>query len=819
MLTPTPTPAPAPASAAHEAAPGTAPTTTLTTTPSTTPRRAGGSPALRVACRGGGPAGLFTAILLKLADPAHQVTVFERNAVDDTFGFGVVFSEETLSNIAAADPVSMQRIETEFRHWSAIDVDFLGRSERSDGHAFAALARKRLLQILTERALQLGVDVRHRTPSPALEQLQADYDLVVAADGVNSATRNVNPQAFGASVDVRTSKYVWFGTTKPFECFSFFFVDTPHGMFWAHVYPFDDTRSTFIVETDEDTWERAGLADFAARPRTPGENDEASLAFCEKVFSEVLDGHPLLGNNSGWLNFSVVRNERWALANTVLLGDAAHTAHFSIGSGTKLALEDAIALVDALRAVDFEPTDVPQALSAYDAARRPVVASLQRSAQTSLEWFEGAARYRELAPEQFTAALLTRSQRITYDNLKLRDADYSERLDAWLTKRTRDNLAGTGVQVAEGTPPMFHPYRVKDLVLANRIVVSPMAQYCAIDGLPTDWHLVHLGSRAVGGAALVMTEMTCVSPQGRITPGCPGLWNEDQQQAWSRIVDFVHEQSPAAIGVQLGHSGRKGSTKRMWEGMDEPLPEGGWQVLGPSPLPYLPDSPVPREMTDADIAEVIDQHAAATRRALAAGFDWLELHFAHGYLVSSFLSPLSNHRSDGYGGDLAGRSRLALEVLDAVRAIWPQERPLSVRISATDWVDADGSGRRGFNGDDAVQLSRWLHAHGADVVDVSTGQTSPHARPAYGRLYQTPFSDRVRQEAGVPTITVGAVSSTEDTNTIIATGRADLVAIARPHLVDPYWTLNAALDTGYRGHPLPKQYRSGRSARRRAQQP
>ncbi|WP_432563466.1 bifunctional salicylyl-CoA 5-hydroxylase/oxidoreductase [Kineococcus sp. SYSU DK003] len=760
---------------------------------------------LRVACRGGGPAGLFSAILLKLADPAHEVTVYERNAVDDTFGFGVVFSEETLGNLRAADPVSIARIEAEFRHWSAIDVDFLGSVERSDGHAFAALARKRLLQILTERALELGVDVRHSTPSPDLAELRASHDLVIAGDGVNSATRNSAPGVFGASVDVRTSKYVWFGTTRPFNCFTFFFVDTPHGMFWAHVYPFDDTTSTFIVETDEETWERAGLAEFAARPRTPGVNDEASLAFCEKIFSDVLDGHPLLGNNSGWLNFGVVRNERWSDGNVVLLGDAAHTAHFSIGSGTKLALEDAIALVAAVTAHDT----VEHALAAYEADRRPVVASLQRSAQTSLEWFEGAARYRDLDPAQFTAALLTRSQRITYDNLRLRDARYTGRLDEWFAARTR----ASGADVADGTPPMFHPYRIKGLTLPNRIVVSPMAQYSAVDGMPTDWHLVHYGSRAVGGAGLVVTEMTCVSPQGRITPGCPGLWSEEQQDAWARVVDFVHENTQAKIAAQIGHSGRKGSTKVMWEGMDEPLPEGGWEVLGPSPVPYRAGSPVPREMTAGQIAQVTAEHVEAARRADAAGFDWLELHFAHGYLVSSFLSPLSNHRADAYGGDLAGRARFALEVLDAVRAVWPQDKPLSVRISATDW--APGA----FSGDDAVVLSRWLHEHGADVVDVSTGQTSTEAAPAYGRLYQTPFSDRIRQEAGVPTMTVGAISSVEDANTVVVTGRADLALLARPHLVDPYWTLNAALDLGHRGHSWPKQYRSGRSARRRDQRP
>ncbi len=762
--------------------------------------------ARRIASVGGGPAGLFTAILLKKTDPAREITVYERNAADDTFGFGVVFSEETLQNVADADPESIDRIQAEFRHWSAIDTDFLGTVERSDGHAFAALERRRLLQILGERARELGVDVRYSTPAPQLDELRAGHDVVLAADGVNSRTREELADRFVPSREGRTARYAWFATERPFDCFTFLIVETEHGLFWAHIYPFDERRSTFIVETDEATWRRAGLDAYAAAERGPGENDEASMRFCERVFAEHLRGHPLIGNNSGWLSFTVMRNAHWSAGNVVLAGDAAHTAHFSIGSGTKLALEDAMALAGAL---DRE-SDVDAALKAYADERRPVVASLQRSAQTSLEWFEGLARYRGLAPEQFVFQLLTRSQRVTYDNLRLRDPAYVGRVDRWLAGRTR----AAGLQVADGTPPMFHPFRLRGRTVPNRIVVSPMAQYSAVDGLPTDWHLVHLGSRAVGGAGLVMTEMTCVTPQGRITPGCPGLWNDGQADAWRRVVDFVHRETPALIGAQIGHSGRKGSTKVMWEGMDDPLPSGGWEVLGPSPLPYRPDSPVPRAMTTGDIADVVAAHVDAARRAADAGFDLLELHYAHGYLVSSFLSPLSNHRTDGYGGSPENRARLGLEILDAVRGVWPDDRPVSVRISATDWVE-DG----GFTGDDAVALAAMLAAHGADVVDVSTGQTSVDADPAYGRLYQTPFADRIRQETGIPTITVGAVSSVEDANTIVASGRADLVALARPHLVDPYWTWNAALDQGFEGVPVPKQYRSGRSARRREQSP
>ncbi|GAA4936708.1 anthraniloyl-CoA monooxygenase [Actinomycetospora succinea] len=759
-----------------------------------------------IASIGGGPGGLFTAILAKRSHPEREIVVYERNAADDTFGFGVVFSEETLQNIADADPESIERIQAEFRHWTAIDTDFLGTVERSDGHAFAALERKRLLQILGERAAELGVDVRYGTEAPPLEELRAGHDVVLAADGANSRTREALADRFVPRREGRTARYAWFATERPFDCFTFLIVDTPHGLFWAHIYPFDEKRSTFIVETDEATWRRAGLDAHAAVERRPGENDEVSMRFCEEIFAEHLQGHPLIGNNSGWLSFTVMRNEHWHAGNVVLVGDAAHTAHFSIGSGTKLALEDAIALAGALN----RESDVDAALKAYAEERKPVVASLQRSAQTSLEWFEGLARYRHLAPLQFVFQLLTRSQRVTYDNLRLRDAAYVGRLDAWLAAQTR----ASGLEVADGTPPMFHPFRLRGVTLPNRIVVSPMAQYSAVDGCPTDWHLVHLGSRAVGGAGLVMTEMTCVTPQGRITPGCPGLWNDEQTEAWRRIVDFVHRETPALIGAQIGHSGRKGSTKVMWEGIDDPLPEGGWEVIGPSPIPYRSDSPVPREMTHADIADVVAAHADAARRAAAAGFDLLELHYAHGYLVSSFLSPLSNRRTDAYGGSPENRARLGLEILDAVRAVWPDDKPVSVRISATDWVD-DG----GFTGDDAVALAPMLAAHGADVVDVSTGQTSTDADPQYGRLYQTPFADRIRQETGIPTITVGAVASVEDANTIIASGRADLCAIARPHLVDPYWTWNAALDQDHRDVPVPKQYRSGLSARRREQTP
>lgn len=755
---------------------------------------------------GGGPGGLLSAILLKQSDPAHEVTVYERNASDSTFGFGVVFSDDTLSNLEAADPVLLDRMRTHYRYWSPIDVDYIGYADRSDGHSFAAMARKQLLLLLAERAAELKVDLRFSTRAPELDRLRAISDVVIASDGVNSATRGALSDTLSPSLDRRPSKYVWFATTAPVDCFRFVFRDTPHGLFWAHIYPFDENTSTFIVECSPQTWRNAGLDVYAEQPRRAGETDEASLKFCQEVFADYLHGHPLLGNNSGWLNFTVVRNRSWHDGNTVLIGDAAHTAHFSIGSGTKLAMEDAIALTTSLRGVT-EADQVAEAFESYERERMPVAASLQRSAQTSMEWFEDIDRYRGIPPEQFVFQLLTRSQRVTYDNLKLRDPGFVGSLDKWFAGS--DN--GAGVDVDPRTPPMFYPFTIRGLTLANRVVVSPMAQYSAVDGVPNNWHLVHLGSRAVGGAGLVVTEMTAPTPDGRITPGCPGLWNESQCAAWTGIVDFVHDSSDAKIAVQLGHSGPKGATKVMWEGIDDPLEEGGWEIIAPSPLPYRSDSQVPREMSVDDIVSMVDAYRESARLASAAGFDMIELHFAHGYLVSAFLSPLTNKRTDEFGGPIENRARFGALILDAVREVF--DGPISVRISATDWVDG------GITDDDVMAMSTIFADHGADLIDVSTGQTSVAAAPAYGRLYQTPFSDRIRNVLGIPTITVGAVASVDDVNTIVLSGRADLCAIARPHLVDPYWTLNAALDQGYRAGPMPKQYRSGRSARRREQTP
>lgn len=749
---------------------------------------------MRVHILGGGPAGLYLSILLKKNDPSHEVIVLERNAPDDTFGWGVVFSDETLTNIDEAEPETFAAIARDFARWDALDIHVKGEAIRSHGHGFVGISRKRMLMTLQERALSLGVALRFHTEVADVDALREGCDLLVGADGLRSVVRKRYEDAFAPTFDVRKCRYIWLGSTQRFPSFTFSFRENEHGLFQIHAYQFDREHSTVIVECDEESWRRAGLE---------GATEAESIAYCEKVFAEDLGGHPLLPNRSSWIQFPTLRCERWHHENVVLLGDAVHTAHFSIGSGTKLAMEDAIELASALAA---HPRDVPRALAAYEDARQPIVARTQTAAQQSLEWFEDAKRYhRAFAPIQFAFSLLTRSRRITHQNLAMRDPGYVEIADRWFAERAGARLA----PAAKPPPPMFTPFTLGGLELANRIVVSPMCMYSAEEGLPDDFHLVHLGSRAIGGAGLVMTEMTDVSPEARISPGCTGIWTDEQTAAWRRIVDFVHRHSGARIGLQLGHAGRKGSTKKMWLGIDEPLDDGNWEILGPSAIPYdeKKGSAVPREMTRADMIAAIEAHARGAANAARAGFDLLELHMAHGYLLSSFLTPLSNRRTDAYGGALENRMRFPLEVFDAVRAAWPRDRPLSVRISATDWISG------AFSGDDAVVLSRALKERGADAIDVSTGQTHPDARPPFfGRAFQTPFSDRIRNEVGIPTIAVGNIQDWDQVNSIVLAGRADLCALARPHLYDPYFTLHAAAAQGWDGVRWPDQYGPAKTA-------
>ncbi|HEU0212898.1 MAG TPA: bifunctional salicylyl-CoA 5-hydroxylase/oxidoreductase [Jiangellaceae bacterium] len=742
---------------------------------------------MRIAVVGGGPGGLYFAALAKRLDPSRLITVWERNAADDTFGFGVVFSDETLGGIEHADPEIHAAMQREFARWDDIDVHYRGQVVTSGGHGFAAMSRRRLLQILQSRCSDLGVGLNFRTEAPDVDRIAADHDLVVAADGANSVVRARYAETFQPDFDRRRCRYMWLGTDLVFDAFTFHVEQTPFGVMQIHGYAYDATGSTFIVEMHDDVWRAAGFDAAEGRAFQPGESDDESIKKIRELFAHVLRGHEVYANNSRWLQFATIRNATWRHRNVVLLGDAAHTAHFSIGSGTKLAMEDALALAASLH----ENDGVAAALAAYEDERRPVVVSTQRAAQASLEWFENLGQYAHQDPIRFAFNILTRSRRVTYDNLRLRDPEFVDAADAWFAGH--EVARGVAPAPAVARPPMFQPFRLRGLSLKNRVIVSAMDMYSARDGDPNDFHLVHLGGKALGGAGLVMTEMVCVSPTGRITPGCTGLYTDAQADGWRRIVEFVHSQTTAAIGVQLGHSGRKGSTQLMWEGMDEPLPDGNWPVVGPSPLAYSPANQVPQELDLAAMRAIRDEFVACARRARDAGFDLLELHCAHGYLLSSFLSPLTNHRTDGYGGTLVDRLRYPLEVFDAAREVWPAEKPMSVRISATDWYPG------GTDADDAVTIAAAFAAHGADAIDVSTGQVVKEEQPAFGRSYQTPYADRIANTVDIAVIAVGAISSAEDVNALILAGRADLAALGRTHLYDPMWTLHAAADQEYTG--------------------
>jgi anthraniloyl-CoA monooxygenase len=746
---------------------------------------------MRAVCLGGGPGGLYFAISLKRRDPSADVTVVERNKPNDTFGWGVVLSDDTLANLEKNDPDSAAQIRNNFVYWDDIAVHYRGKVVRSGGHGFSGIGRMKLLNILQDRARALGVKLEFETEAQDVSAY-ADYDLIVAADGVNSRVRAAHADVFKPDIDVRACKYIWLGTHQKFDdAFTFIFEETEHGWIWVHAYQFDADTATFIVECSEETWRKVGFDAMSI---------DETIAACEKIFARNLGGHKLMSNarhlrGSAWLNFSRVLCEKWSHDNIVLLGDAAATAHFSVGSGSKLALESAIALADYLHS---EKT-MEAAFHRYEDERRLEVLRLQSAARNSTEWFEDVERYLKLDPVQFNYSLLTRSQRISHENLRERDAIWLGDAERWFERRA------TGHEPNATRAPMFVPFRVRGVALKNRVVVSPMAQYRAVDGTPTDWHLVHYAERAKGGAGLVFTEMTCVSPEGRITPGCTGLYTPAQEAAWKRIVDFVHAETDARIAIQLGHSGAKGSTQLGWETMDAPLPSGNWPLISASPVAWSPENQLPREMTRADMVKVRDEFVRAAQMAERAGFDWLELHYAHGYLMSSFITPLTNKRTDDYGGSLENRMRFPLDVFRAVRKAWPDDKPISVRISANDWAGANGISPR-----DAVEVARILTEAGADMIDVSAGQTSKGARPVYGRMFQTPFSDRIRNEGGVPTLAVGNIYDPDHVNSILMAGRADLVCLARPHLADPYWTLHAAAQLGYEGSAWPKPYWPGR---------
>ena len=746
---------------------------------------------MKIAIVGGGPAGLYFSILMKKADPGSEIAVHERNRIDDTFGFGVVFSDQTLDTFETHDPETYWRITREFAYWDDIEIHFKGTSHRIGGNGFCGCSRRTLLGILYERARELGVSLMFGQEMTDIERLAGENDLVVLADGVNSQFREQHRDHFRPNVDLRPNKFAWMGSTTPLDAFTFAFEETEHGVFIAHAYQYDEDQSTWIFETDAATFERAGLGAL---------DEEASARAMERIFGRYLKGHPVIVNRSLWRNFPMIRNERWVKDNMVLLGDAKATAHFSIGSGTKLAMEDAIALREAFAGA----ANVGDALAAFESTRRYEVERTQHAADVSLVFFEHLRRFWNFEPVQFAFGVMTRAKAITYDNLRLRAPEFVDAIDRHFAAGV--SKLGFDVALDKPVPPMFQPFRLREMTLANRVVVSPMCMYSAKDGVPDDWHLVHYGARAVGGAGLMFTEMTDVSAEARISPGCTGLWNDEQETAWKRIVDFVHARSAARFCLQIGHAGRKASTKSMWEGDARPLADGNWPVVSASPLPYFPESQTPREITRAEMEKVVADHVATVERAERIGFDMIELHAAHGYLLSSFISPLTNRRTDEFGGSVENRLRFPLEVFAAMRAAWPATRPMSVRISATDWAEG------GLTVDDAVRIAEAFAEAGVDLIDVSTGQTVADAKPVFGRMYQTPFADQIRNEAQVATMCVGNITTADQVNTILAAGRADLVALARPHLTDPNFTIRAAAWYGVEGVAFPPQYFMGRDA-------
>ena len=744
---------------------------------------------MKVTVIGGGPGGLYFALLAKKAWPRWDITVYERNRPDDTFGFGVVFSDQTLDSFKAYDLVTYERIRRRFAYWGDVDVVYKGQTLRSGGNGFCGCSRVALLNILQDRGRELGVHMRFQREVESLEEFP-DSDLIVVADGINSRIREKYKQHFQPSVDLRPNKFTWLGSTRPLDAFKYFFRETPQGIVLAHCYQYEANRSTWVIEMNHETWLNFGFDKLG---------EQEMLPVLERAFAEELDGHALIANRSLWRNFPNITNRTWVIGNAVLVGDAKATAHFSIGSGTKLAMEDAIALYEAFRT----HPDVKKALTLYDSVRREEVEKTQHAANVSLAWFENMKRYWGMEAEQFAFGVMSRSKQITWENLELRDEAFVRRVHRWFAHKVKKQ--GFDIDLENPPVPMFTPYKLRDMVVENRVVVSPMDQYSALDGVPGDWHFVHLGSRAIGGAGLVYVEMTCPSPEARISPADTGLWNEAQRDAFKRIVDFCHANSKAKMCMQLGHSGRKGSTQLGWERMDYPLERGNWPVLSASPIPYYEGvSQVPKEMSRADMDKVLADFVRSTKYAEQAGFDMLEIHMAHGYLLASFISPLTNKRGDAYGGSIENRMRFPLEVFRACRAVWPQRKPMSARISATDWAPG------GLTGADLIVFTRALKEAGCDLIDVSTGQTVPHQRPVYGRMYQAPYADWVRNEVGIATMTVGAVTTPDQVNTLLAAGKADLVALARPHLANPYFTLQASAWYQHMGQHWPQQYLTGR---------
>lgn len=757
---------------------------------------------MKISIVGGGPGGLFFAILCKKARPDWIIEVYEQNAPDDTFGFGVVFSDSSLDEYESRDREIYERMRSEFAYWDDIDIHYKGEIMKCRGNGFCGTSRVHLLSILQDRCRELGVSMNfgQQIDAHTLDQRFADSDMIVAADGINSAIREANKgkAGFDVSKTIKSNRFCWMGSTRPLTDFTFFFKETEHGVICAHTYQYTKDMSTWIFEMTDECWRAHKFEEF---------NEEKSAAKLQEIFRDELDGHPLLLNRSNWRQFPRLFCNNWSVGKIAILGDAKASAHFSIGSGTKLAMDCAIGLFEA--AVTYLESDgVGKVFKAYDRARRTPVQITQHNADVSLAWFEHMERSLDMDPYQFGMVIMCRAKSVTYDNLLLRDPEFVARADTeWYERYFRES----GYDYRESRPtPMFTRFRLGQLELRNRVVMSPMAQYSADEqGNLTDWHFVHYCGAARGGMALMFVEMTCPSPEARISLGCPGLWTDEHETQWRRIVNFVHTYTKTKIAMQLGHSGRKGSTQLGWENPDHPIADANknWPLLSASAIPWFEnESSTPKEINRAEMDKVRKDFVQAAQRADRAGFDLLELHCAHGYLLASFLSPLTNLRTDDYGGSIENRMRFPLEVFDAIRAAWPSHKPMSVRISASDWMDG------GISESDTFAIAKAFCEAGCDLIDVSAGQTVPDQQPVYGRMFQTGFAEAIRNVPKIATMAVGAITDAAQVNTILHTRRADLVAMGRPHLWNPFLTRQAAASYGVslEGGDWEKQYEAGR---------
>lgn len=736
---------------------------------------------MKIAVIGGGPGGLYFSILTKKAIPDCQIDVYERNKPDDSFGFGVVFSDETLGEFLKRDMQSYELIRSQFAYWDDIIVARDGQQVSISGNGFCGCSRKTLLKLLHQRCREEGVNLHFEQNIEDISRYQ-DADIILAADGIGSGIRTQYEKEFGTKITLKKNRFVWLGSTKPLDAFTYFFRTTPYGTFVAHTYQYEAGMSTWIFECSDETWQKFNFEIT---------NEEDTIAKIGEIFKDELDGHPLISNKSHWRQFPHVTNQNWYHDNIVLLGDAKATAHYSIGSGTKLAMDCAIGLSDAVIA---NQNDVQAAFRQYDATRRNTVEMIQYAALVSLDWFENMDRNAQHPFYQFAFGCMTRSKKVTFENLQIRDKSFTDKvLNEFNDNRNSNN---------KNQPAAFSRFELRNLELQNRIVMTPMGQYLAENGLVSDWHFQHYTSRAIGGLGLILTEMTAVSETGRITLGCAGIYNQDQLNAWKRINDFIHKHTSTKIGIQLGHSGRKGAVKKPWEAPTEPIDQP-WELISASPVPFNSKLAAPKEMTVADMDLITTQFVKAAENANEAGFDLIELQAHHGFLLASFLSPLTNIRSDEFGGTIENRLKFPLRVFNEMRSVFPKEKPMSVRISASDWAE------NGITEEDVFAIAVAFKNAGADIINVSTGNTVENQKPQFGRMWQTPFADAVRNTVHIPTITAGYIQDIDQINTIILNGRADLVALGRPLLLDPGFVRNAQAYEQYQSDDIPNPYKAG----------